>query len=85
MVRKTTPVRMTHATTNTSVTLKSTSVSPGAVMKNGTCVVAIGLGDAVKNGLPGTRGGAAAWAMMDRSRFLRKFGNSQALFQIGQR
>jgi hypothetical protein len=32
--------------------LKSTSVWPGAVIKNGTCVVAIGLGDAVKNGLP---------------------------------
>ena len=53
MVRKITPVRMTHATTNTSVTLKSTSVSPGAVIKNGICVVAIGLGDAVKNDLPG--------------------------------
>jgi hypothetical protein len=40
-----------HATTNTNVTLNSTSVSPGAVMKNGRCVVAIGLGDAVKDKL----------------------------------
>ena len=38
IVRKTTPVRMMDATTNTSVTLKSTSVLPGAVMKNGRCV-----------------------------------------------
>ena len=35
IVRKMTPVRMMLPTTNTSVTLKSTSVSPGAVMKNG--------------------------------------------------
>src|SRR6266404_4261682 len=61
MVRKTTPVRMMQATTNTNVKLKSTSVSPGAVMKNGKCVVAIGLGDADKdNLLPIWRGAAAA-------------------------
>jgi len=31
--------------------LKSTSVSPGAVTKNGRCVVAAGLGEAVKGTL----------------------------------
>jgi hypothetical protein len=51
MVRKITPVKIMHATTNTNVTLNSTSVSPGAVMKSGKCVVAIGLGDAVKEKL----------------------------------
>jgi hypothetical protein len=60
MVRKATPARMMHATTKTNVTLKSTSVSPGCVMKNGICVVAIGLGDAVKgNLLPIWRSAAA--------------------------
>jgi hypothetical protein len=53
MVRKITPVKMMHATTSHNVMLKRTSVSPGAVMKNGICVVAIGLGDPVKKGLPG--------------------------------
>src|SRR6195256_800430 len=51
MVRKTTPVRTTLATTNTTMMLKSASVLPGAVTKNGTCAVAAGLGEAVKGAL----------------------------------
>jgi hypothetical protein len=41
--------------------LKSTSVSPGAVMKNGIWSVAIGLGDAVKSGL------LSGWRIMSGS------------------
>jgi hypothetical protein len=38
--------------TNTTMMLKSTSVCPGAVMKNGRCAVAAGLGEAVKGHSP---------------------------------
>jgi hypothetical protein len=37
--------------------LYSTSVSPGAVMKNGRCAVAIGFGEAVKETLLSSSGG----------------------------
>ena len=47
--------------------MKSTSVSPGAVMKNGICVVAIGLGDAVKDKLLSFWRGTAAASYMDHS------------------
>jgi hypothetical protein len=39
------------ATTNTTMMLKRTSVSPGAVMKNGRCVVAAGFGETVTSDL----------------------------------
>jgi hypothetical protein len=48
MVRKTTPVRTTLATTNTTMMLKTASVLPGAVTKNGTCAVAAGFGEPIK-------------------------------------
>jgi hypothetical protein len=46
-----TPVRTMLATTNTTMMLKRTSVSPGGVMKNGRCVVAAGFGETVTSDL----------------------------------
>jgi hypothetical protein len=54
-------------------------------MKNGICVVAIGLGDAVKNSLLGFCDGAAALRDLWTDLVLTRARQLSLLFQIGQR